>query len=194
MNWISPLLQLVTIFLGLGYWRYQMISKRRYEVAEDALVVAGEVVAAFSYIRKAESDSLDPDVERREFKQDPYVLIQGRLQETGHTFTELDRVTKSITMHFGDAANEPFSELLSIYNEHCTAQTKLFRRSHADKLYEQAEKKALWDEWKNTIFQREADDPFAARIDAACAAAKKRYVPIMRPNFWRLFVPFLYAS
>jgi len=45
----------LTTVIGLGMWQYQLITKRRYEVVEHALTIAGEAAQALHYIRQAEA-------------------------------------------------------------------------------------------------------------------------------------------
>jgi hypothetical protein len=58
MALLQPAVQIATVLVGLAVWRYQMIGKRRYDVAEEVLVAAHAAVASLHLIRRARTGKI----------------------------------------------------------------------------------------------------------------------------------------
>ena len=51
MTFGSAVLLVASSFIGLAIWRFQLIGKRRFDVAEDALVTFSLAKDAFDHVR-----------------------------------------------------------------------------------------------------------------------------------------------
>jgi len=114
----------LTTVIALGMWQYQLITKRRYEVVEHALTIAGEAAHALHYIRQAEAGvraltQMNPQGPHPEW----WLTRQSRIQESAPTFQELQAVAKSIAMNFGEGAAQSFIALSAFYIKMGEAQT-----------------------------------------------------------------------
>jgi len=122
--------------LGLGIWRYQLIARRKYQVAEQALTVAHQAVADIHAIRRAVSDShRDEEQYPDAIHVQPWLAINSRVQASSANFENLRTTLRLVTMHFGDSAATPFWNLDNIYNKICTAQMDVYWKSKPEKMY-----------------------------------------------------------
>lgn len=119
---VAPIGALVAFSLGLTAWRYQLLNKRRYEVAEQVLQAVANAVTALhvarsplSYVGEGSTRQPEPgesaDVKRR--RDANYVPIE-RLNKHSDVFTELRRAKILAETHFGDGAGKPIVDLFSI--------------------------------------------------------------------------------
>ena len=187
---IVPFGWLLAAVGGLGVWRYQLISKRRYEIAEQALTAGEAAAMGLHYIRQTEADALSPENETAEFRPDLFVLRQGRFQQTETSFSALDQASKAIAMHFGNDGAKPFCELQSVQKSLIAAHLELYRKGPAERLYPTTEQRDRWEQSKRTLSIQGADDPITRRIDDSCALIRHRFGKYLRPPLWRLFLPF----
>jgi hypothetical protein len=182
---------IVTAVVALGFWQYQLIAKRRYEVVEAALATVGEAAQALHYIRRAEADAKEAAALHPEGLR-PYAWLaaHARIQETEAVFRNLGSSSKLVAMHFGDGATTTFTELQNIHREICDAQNSLYFRRPEEKLYPTPEHQANVELWKSTLTASENNDPITQRIDAVERRIKGQFGKYLRPNALRLFIPF----
>jgi hypothetical protein len=185
-----PLGSLAAAIVGLGIWRYQLIAKRRYEIAEQALTVVNAAVIALYRIRRAKADSeaiasLNPEG----LNAEPWMATQFALQGSDADFTNLDSASKLIAMHFGDKTAQPFLDLQEIHRDMWAAQRGLYHRRPAQRVYPTPDEKRQLDEWKRALSQQADDDVITQRIDALDRTIKSRFAKHLRPSIWRLFLP-----
>jgi hypothetical protein len=115
--------------------------------------------------------------------------VHTRIQETDQTFRDLDQVSKSIAMHFGDAAAKPFFDLPSVYDRVSAAELALHHTKAAEGMYPTPRQKEQWEERKRLLSCQGSGDPVTAHIDEIRVAIKDRFGKYLRPNLWRLFLP-----
>ena len=183
---ISPLTTLVTVVLGLGVWRYQLIEKRRYEIAEQALTVASKVAASLHQVRRAEADAdalilLHPEMIRAAPWYATYMQLQGSEAEA-QSFSD---AVKGVAMHFGNEAAAPLSQLQALRARVASAHSRLFYQSE-----KAAPTARQLDEWKCVVSQGGDDDPIARQIDELDKKIQKQFDKYLRPSFWGLLLPF----
>jgi hypothetical protein len=181
----------LTTVIALGMWQYQLITKRRYEVVEHALTIAGEAAHALHYIRQAEAGvraltQMNPQGPHPEL----WLTSQSRIQESAPTFQELEAVAKSIAMHFGEDAAQSFIALSAFYTKMGEAQTGLYFRSDARNVYPTDEQAEQLDMWKKTLNAQDQDDIMTREINETEKRIKAGFTKYLRPSLWRLFVPF----
>ena len=177
----------LTTVIGLGMWQYQLITKRRYEIVEHALTIAGEAAHALHYIRQAEAGVL---AVIQMHPQDPHPELwftsQGRIQESAPTFQELEAVAKSIAMHFGEDAAQSFIELWAFYTKMGEAQMGLYFRSDAGKVYPTDEQTEQLGMWEKTLNAQDQDDTMTREINETEKRIEAGFTKYLRPSLWRL--------
>lgn len=177
--------------VGLGFWQYQLIAKRRYEVVETALTTVGEAVQALHYIRLAESDAKEAVAFHPEgLHSDAWLAAYTRMQETEAAFRNLGSSTKLVAMHFGDEATATFTKLQNIHRELCDAQNSLYFRRPDEKLYPTPKHQTDVEVWKFTLTASEMVGPITQQIDAVERRIKGQFGKYLCPNALRLFIPF----
>ena len=116
---VSALGLLVTLFLGLVGWRFQLIGKRRTELAEEALLTFAQAVDAVKAIRSPATWSHEQEAVRKEsggaadekLPGEVYRVTLWRIGENREKFAALRKVQLLCRYHFGDDAARPFDEL-----------------------------------------------------------------------------------
>jgi hypothetical protein len=188
--YLPYLVSLVTTFVGLGIWRYQLIAKRRYEIVERALIAADEAVGALTDIREAENDAAKaaavmPDSPRYA----PWMATNQRIQEHVATFQELRVVARLVTMHFGESFGREFSDLLSVHKEVCDAHAALFHRGYAERLYPTVSYEEGSGAWKAVVSANDESDKVATRVADIEKRISARFVKYMRPSLLSHLLP-----
>ncbi|CAK0115264.1 hypothetical protein [Burkholderia pseudomallei] len=182
---------LITTAIGLAMWQYQLIAKRRYDVAEHALTVAGKAAQALRHIRQAEASV---EMAKRLNPQGPplelWLARQTRIQESEEVFSELEAVSKLVAMHFGQAAATSFRDLAGVYAVICEAQTSLYYRGDAEKMYPSDEQTQRLAQTNAVLNAQERDDSIAQNIEETENRIDAQFSGYLRPNAWRLFLPF----
>jgi hypothetical protein len=124
----SAFIQIFTTLLviyGFRVWRLQMIGKRRFEIAEAAVLAAYNVSEALASIR-ADAYRFD-EVEDRQRNPnenstqqgmlDRYYVPLKRSQAANDAFAELSKCRLLCTVHFGERSPDPFQQLFDIRNQ-----------------------------------------------------------------------------
>lgn len=188
---LSYLWALITTAIGLAMWQYQLIAKRRYDVAEHALTVAGKAVQAFHHIRQAEASV---EMTKRLSPQGPFpelwLVRQTRIQESAEIFSELEAASKLVAMHFGESATTSFRNLAAFYTAICEAQTDMYFRSNAEKMYPSDEQTQRLAQANAVLSAQERDDTVAQNIEEIENRIDAQFSGYLRPSAWRLFLPF----
>jgi len=179
-----------TVF-GLGMWQYQLITKRRYEVVEQALTVVGVAARKLHYIRAADMDAKEQARRQPGFIQsNPWGTTYPRIQETISAFQDLDATGRAIAMHFGESAAAEIKELEGIYGRVCAAQSSLYFMRPAEKRYATPDHTVSVAEWQATLNAQPDGDQISREIDAVDGRIRSRFQRYLRPSIFRLFVPF----
>jgi hypothetical protein len=189
-KYLPFLVSLVTTFIGLGIWRYQLVAKRRFEVVERALIGADDAVRALSSIREAESDAAKtatvmPDSPRPA----PWMATLQRIQEHAEIFEELRVVARLVSMHFGEAFGRDFLELLRIHDELRDAHAALLYRGYAERLYPSVSYEEGSCTWKSVVSSNGESDRVATQIADIADRISERFAKYMRPTLFRYFLP-----
>jgi len=181
----------LTTVIGLGIWRYQLIEKRRYEIAERALIGADEAAQAISYIRQSEVDADEmAKVHPNGLRPEKWLLTLQRIQEHSQTFEELRKITKLITMHFGDAAAQPLLDLMSIHGKICNAHAALFYRGDAENLYPSVTYEQGVEGWKKIVTFQDDGDIVVDEINDLERKLSAYFSKYLQPSVFRIFSPF----
>ncbi len=109
----------VTLFLGLAGWRFQLIGKRRTEIAEEALLAFAQALDALKAIRSPATWSHEQEAVRKEagvaadkkLPGEAYRVTLWRIGENREKFSPLRKLQLLCRYHFGDEAARPFNEL-----------------------------------------------------------------------------------
>ena len=190
-DYLPYLWAVLTTAIGLGMWQYQLIAKRRYEVVEHALTIVGEAAQALHSVRRAEADALTwINIRQESFRPDVMLAIQSRIQQSAATFQELEAVAKSIGMHFGEDAAKSFVNLVALYTRICEAQSGLYFRGGAEKIYPTGEQTEQVAAWKKTLSVQEQGDAMTQEINDTERRIVIVFTKYLRPSIWRLFIPF----
>jgi hypothetical protein len=188
---LSYLWALITTAIGLAMWQYQLIAKRRYDVAETALTIAARAVQALHNIRQAEASV---EMAKRLSPQGPppelWLARQTRIQESAEVFSELESASKLVAMHFGQLAATSFRDLAGVYAVICDAQTSLYYRSDAERMYPRDEQTQRLAQTNAVLNAQERDDSIAQNIEETENRINAQFSGYLRPNAWRLFLPF----
>lgn len=195
----SPLGWIVTTVFGLGLWRYQMIGKRRYEVAEQVLQATGKVVSALRFARgrvafagEGKTRPLEPNETKYETERRNalYVPIE-RLVKNTSVFDDLAKLVDLCAAHFGEDAAKPLSTLLSVQVQIAQTAYLLIDMTEDHELHTKEERETMRD-LRQKLYDHN-DDPENAitkQIETAHAEIKRVYVPYLRPGWLKLFLPF----
>lgn len=189
-QYLPYLVSLLTTFIGLGIWRYQLVAKRRYEVVERALIAADEAIGALVYIREAENDmakaaAMAPGSPR----PDPWMPTYQRIQEREDTFQELRAATRLVTMHFGEPSGRDFSDLLQVHKKVCEAHAALFHRGAAEQLYPSASDKENSEAWKGVVISNGENDKVAREVADIEERISARFAKYLRPSLLSHLLP-----
>lgn len=109
---------LATLVVGLVIWRYQLIGKRRTELAEEALLTFAHAVDALAFIRAPMSLTSEHEALRKELGApvdqkvpgEDYQITLWRMHKHHDRFAELRRLQLLCKYHFGEAAYEAFEK------------------------------------------------------------------------------------
>ena len=117
------ILTIVSTVIGalvvLVSWRIQLIGKRRFEFAEDALIAFSEAKEALAYVRNPfgyqgegstrERDKYETDQQQRH--RDKYFVPIERLRKVNDRFSGLEKIQLLSRYHFGQEAYKAFQVL-----------------------------------------------------------------------------------
>jgi hypothetical protein len=124
LPYVGPILTLILFLLGVLIWRVQLVSKRKFEVAEQAMVAFGKSTDALAKIRSPvlykalwhwpsfppSSDWFAP-VEADSYRAHILSIFRDRFAAAEAAFGEL-RVAQVLTeVHFGNEAAKEFEGL-----------------------------------------------------------------------------------
>jgi len=116
---MTGLIALVSVILGLVLWRIQLIAKRRFEVAEEALIAFNAAKDALAYVRnpgghtgegKTRKSSQHEEPEIAQLRDTYFVPIE-RLNTVAEKFSSLRKTQLLCKYHFGDEACNAFDAL-----------------------------------------------------------------------------------
>ena len=120
-------LQAATVLLavyGLRTWRQQLVGKRRFEVAEQAVLAANRVKEGLASIRtdasmSGEADDRKPgdgETSQQRRMLDRYFIPLKRSQDANEHFAELAKCRLLCATHFGPQTKAPFEKLFAARN------------------------------------------------------------------------------
>ena len=148
MTFGSAVLLVASSFIGLAIWRFQLIGKRRFDVAEDALVAFSLAKDAFDYVRSigrysGEGQTREPtkgetDSQTRHHLDRCSVPIE-RLSSVSDLFSTLPKIQLLSQYHFGQDAYDAFQALFDAKNKVIVAAHTLARLERSPEQHEQYE-------------------------------------------------------
>jgi len=194
---VSPILTVSLAFFAVHMWRVQLVVKRRFEIAEEALQISKQAVYAFSAIRSVGGFSNEGETRKRGLNETP-----DESERLDHAFVPFERmnrfnevfatVTKSamlVEIHFGTALANHMRDLLDIRSEIALAARGMERMSRKDMPSDHDEKRmnkymaALYEGYGDET--EEHKDVLTPRIKAAFNAIEtecRKHLAI--PTFW----------
>jgi hypothetical protein len=107
---------------GLRVWRAQMIEKRRFEIAEEAVLAAHRVKESLRFIRtpgrmgeelEGRQLSSDKTLEHTRWS-DTYFIIFAREEVVREDFAQLSKSRFLCRAYFGEDVVKPFDDLLAV--------------------------------------------------------------------------------
>ena len=119
MTFGSAVLSIATVLIGLAIWRIQLIAKRRFDVAEDALVTFSLAKDAFDHVRGVGGYSGEGQTrertegetfEQKRHRDSCHVPIE-RLKSYSDLFSTLRKIQLLSQYHFGQDAYDAFLAL-----------------------------------------------------------------------------------
>lgn len=180
--------------VSLALWRYQLIGKRRYEIAEQFVTVTTRAVGALQFARspvgykgEGETRIRNPgeDEETAPHLNGLYIPIE-RLAKSDEVFRDLFRSQVLCEMHFGGPSGKPFKVLLDTHDEIANAA---WVRVHSQDNLPREESLRLF----RTIYGGDGDE-ITPRINAAFDEIKRLADAQLRPHWITLLLPFLTAD
>jgi hypothetical protein len=107
---------------GLRAWRIQMLGKRRFEIAEEAVLAAHRVKESLRFIRTPGSMGEETEGRQRSSDETPeqgrwydtYFIIFAREEVVREDFAQLAKSRLLCRAHFGEDAVKPFDDLLAV--------------------------------------------------------------------------------
>lgn len=188
--YLPYLVSLITMFAGLGIWRYQLIAARRYEVIESALIAADDAVEALTQIREAENDmEWHVDWVPGSVPTASWMSTSQRIQQYESTYQDLRASTRLVTLHCGESFGREFSALLYVYERVINAHAALLFPGYAQRLDPTVSYAEGSVEWAGLVRSAGKSDSVAreiAEIKTRISARGKKY---MRPSFQNYFLP-----
>jgi len=176
----GPLVTLSLGVLGLFFWRVQLVGKRRAELAEEALLAFAQAADAISFLRSPIRWANELSAFREEQEASTTHKIVGeefrivfyRYKQGKENFIRLRRIQLLCRYHFSGNAEAAFGELRAIIEDvlhaaHMGASTQESELKSEDD-------RAMWREWRNTIWQGlSKPDKIAERVKSAQASLEK---------------------
>jgi hypothetical protein len=157
INVASTVIQAIAIVVtaafavaGLKAWRKELIGRRKFEVAEQALSAFAEAKEALAYVRdrlvhKGEGTSRPRNPDETESDEvararDLEFVPLERLYDVRGEFSALRKAQVACRIHFGDEAEKAIDTLFSACNQvRITAHSLLEMADHEDHTQEQRE-------------------------------------------------------
>ena len=121
MTFGSAVFSLASLFIGVAIWRLQLIGKRRFDVAEEALVTFSLAKDAFAYVRnpggysgegQTREGSVGETDPQKRYLDSCFVPIE-RLNSVSDLFSTLPKIQLLSHYHFGQDAYDAFQALFN---------------------------------------------------------------------------------
>lgn len=194
---VSPIITVSLALFAVHMWRVQLVLKRRFEVAEEALQISKQAVYAFSAIRSVGGFSNEGETRKRRPNE-----TKDESERLDHAFVPFERMnrfndvfatmTKSVVLveiHFGTALANHMRALLDIRSDIALAARGMERMSRKDLPSDDDEKRmnkymaALYEAFGDET--EEYKDVLTAKIKAAFNAIEtecRKHLAV--PTFW----------
>lgn len=170
---------------GLRVWRSQLVGKRKFEVAEEALVAFERAREALRYVRspggwggegstreKAPNES-DEETRRKNIAFAPI----ERLNKMSETFAPLHKTQILCRFHFGPEAAKPFDVINDVRQEIWAASLFLVEAADDRTRWDDESMQDLNKQSRAVIYGGHSKDEIAPRL----AAAMTRLETILQP-------------
>ncbi len=175
LSLVAPLLQAISIAVtavfavrGLSAWRRQLLGKRKFEAAEEILLITYKLQRGLHFVR----NPLVLDREGAPDAPDHDFAPLNRMNMMRDDLAAFSRARLVARVFFGPSAVAPFDAILSVYNDVALAAGFLLVALREPLPEDERERKEEIDrraEWKLTVWGRgRADrDALVERVDAA---------------------------
>ncbi len=178
----APGLQAVSIAItayfasrGLNAWRQQLAGKRRFELAEEILVVTYKVQRSLAHVRQpltfGGEGKLRPrdDHERESMAalKDNYFVPLERMKGLDDELAQFSKTRLFAQAHLGREAVAPFDIIMKAYHEVAVAARMLIMTAEERPRDVGLE---LHQSLQATVWQTSVDDEIARRVDDAVRA------------------------
>lgn len=203
MSYLAPLLTVVLFICGVVVWRLQLVAKRRFEVAEQALTAFYRAADGLSGIRHpfmwggeiasaTAPEGLSEAEERRIRLYNAYV---ARNEAASSAFAELRAAQILAEIHIGPAAREFMNVLVRARHEVAAAVNALYGEHSLNtagmNAQDAEEHNRHQIEARHTLFEHRlasgvpADrDKLSVRIDVARAGLEAQCRPFLEDPAW----------
>ena len=177
---IAPIIQTFAIAItayyasrGLRAWRWQLIGKRKIEIAEETLVATYKVRSLFYYIRSPGAFGGEGTSRKRADDEKPglaslkdsYFVPIERIQKTSDDFARLEKARLLCEVYFGARAGDPFDVIMRL-NRKVAVSAQMLLVTVGEGL-DSSTNRERWeaDIWHGASSQ--GTDPIEAAVDAA---------------------------
>jgi hypothetical protein len=197
-DWFKGLGLLISLLAGLVFWRFQLIGRRRFEVAEEVLIAFSRGKDGIEYIRsplgymgegqsRKKPDNEDPDTARI---RDRYHVPRERHKAVEENFVGLRKTQLLCLYHFGKEAADALGVLFEARHKIFVAADML-QDMAADREDRDPETKKLYVELRREITSGGREDRMGAQIEAAQLTLERICSPYLkaRSAFWPLKWP-----
>jgi hypothetical protein len=189
---VSPMVTVGLAIFGLFVWRMQLVAKRRFELAEEALVAVFSVVYAlesirgpFSWAGEGGSRKAGPNETPKQKEDLDHAFVPWeRMATHADKFTALEKSALLIETHFGEEVPKQMRVLLIARARIGNASNMMRRLSGIGSLGEGTQK--TYDKAHAVLYASGARDPDTPSIDDVLTEdiemAKGAIVTALRPH------------
>ena len=197
-SWIT----LASIVVGLILWRIQLVAKRRFEVAEEALIAFASAKDAITYVRNPFSfggegrtrERSEGEAEEDAQRRDRHFVPFERLNTVSDKFSGLYKTQLLCRYHFGEDAYNALGELFKARQRVRISASLLAKAADRGYVPENRMDEHLKriEKWEADIWVgADEDDKISKALDDAQKILEKVCTPYLayRTAFWPFLRP-----
>jgi hypothetical protein len=185
---LSPIVTVCLALLALHVWRVQLVAKRRFEIAEEALSHSQAAVYALQDIRNPAAFASEgstrkktkSETEEESLQLDTAFIPYERMNRYNEQFAELGKTIILVEIHLGKEPADAMRVLLGARNSVLVAARQLYRLSDPKLEITEARQKRIY-QYQAVIWQTreyDPDDPsnddvLSRKIDEAMAKIER---------------------
>lgn len=196
---LAPAVTVGLAVFGLFVWHWQMVGKRKFEIAEQAVTVWREAIDALSHVRDpfvrgGEGDSIKLDEkmtgkERANAERVRYIF--ERLNNTSESFKNVRLTQILVDLHIDRQAARAFDVLFRV-RHHIRVDAQMMVDDF-EEYFATPEQQTEYQErrtaYRRTINERrDKNDEYSKVLDEATEVVESRCREILRPKTLREFL------